>query len=94
MVIIVFSRCKITSKVLPMASSVASKVLPGLGTGAWSSLDSFGLDKILGQGVQTGGLLIPQDKIAQLIAYKHLHAISKTKAGYPECSSNRKRRCY
>ena len=30
------------------------------------------MDKIFGKGVHQGGFLIPQDKIAQLIAYKHL----------------------
>ena len=59
-------------KVLPMASSAVSKILPGLATGALSDLGSFGMDKILGQGVQTGGFMIPQNKINQLIAYKHL----------------------
>lgn len=49
-----------------------SKILPGLATGVLKSLGSFGMDKILGQGAQTGGFVIPQNKIDQLIAYKHL----------------------
>lgn len=30
------------------------------------------MDKIFGQGVQTGGFLVPQNKIDRLIAHKHL----------------------
>ena len=56
---------------LPMASSLTSKVLPGLATGALSSLGNFGMDKILGQ-VFPDGFLIPQNKIDHLIQYKHL----------------------
>ena len=41
-------------------------------TGVLKSLGSFGMDKILGQGVQTGGILIPQTKINQLIVQKNL----------------------
>lgn len=55
-----------------MASSAVSKILPGLATGALTSLGSFGMDKILGQGIQTGGFMIPQNKINQMIVYKHL----------------------
>ena len=51
-----------------MATKLASKVLPALATGALSSLDNFGMDKILGLG-QTDGFLIPQNKIDQLIKY-------------------------
>ena len=65
---------KMPQRLLPMATNLASKVLPGLATGALgplASLGNFGMDKILGQG-QTGCFLIPQNKIDQLIAYKHL----------------------
>ena len=55
---------RVLPKVLPVVSSVASEVLPGLVTGALSSLGSFGINKILGQGVQQGGFLILQDKMA------------------------------
>ena len=47
------------------------KAITPLATGALSGLASLGVDKIFGKG-QRGGFLIPQDKIAQLIAYKHL----------------------
>ena len=36
------------------------------------------MDKIFGKG-QQGGFLIPQDKIAQLIAYKHLLSAGQKK---------------
>lgn len=55
------------TKLLPMAA----KALPGLATGALSSVGNFTMDKILGRG-QTGGFLIPQNKIDQLIQHKNL----------------------
>ena len=51
---------KLLPAVLGSTLKIASKVLPGVATGALSSLGSFGMDKILGQGVQTGGFLVPQ----------------------------------
>ena len=56
------------AKVLPVATNPASKVLPGLATGALSNLGNFGMDKILGQGwyqntSQRGGFLILPNKI-------------------------------
>ena len=54
-----------------MAMPLAKKAIAPLATGALSGLASLGVDKIFGKG-QRGGFLIPQDKIAQLIAYKHL----------------------
>ena len=59
------------SKLLRMAMPLAKKAITSLATGALSGLASLGVDKIFGKG-QRGGFLIPQDKIAQLIAYKHL----------------------
>ena len=59
------------SKLLPMAMPLAKKAAAPLVTGALSGLASLGVDKIFGKG-QRGGFLFPQDKIAQLIAYKHL----------------------
>ena len=59
------------SKLLPMAMPLAKKAIAPLATGALSGLASLGVDKIFGKG-QRGGFLIPQDKIAQLIAYKHV----------------------
>ena len=49
----------------------ASKAIPALATGAMQALGSLGVDKIFGRG-QSGGFLIPQDKINQLIQYKDL----------------------
>ena len=56
------------AKALPF---VASKALPALATGAVSALGSLGIDKIFGKGM-TGGFLIPQNKIEQLIQHKNL----------------------
>ena len=50
-------------------TKAASKALPALATGAVSALGSLGIDKIFGKG-QSGGFLIPQNKIDQLIQYK------------------------
>ena len=58
-------------KALPFASRTASKLVPGLATGAMQALGSLGVDKIFGRG-QAGGFMIPQDKINQLIQYKDL----------------------
>ena len=59
------------SKLLPMAMPIVKKATAPLVTGALSGLASLGVDKIFGKG-QRGGFLIPMDKIAQLVAYKHL----------------------
>ena len=59
------------SKLLPMPMLLAEKAIAPLATGALSGLASLGVDKIFGKG-QQGGFLIPIDKIAQLINYKHL----------------------
>ena len=59
------------ARLLPMAMPLAKKAIAPLATGALSGLASLGVDKIFGKG-QRGGFLTPQDKIAQLIAYKHL----------------------
>ena len=60
------------TKALPYATKAVTKVAPALATGALQALGSLGIDKIFGNGVQTGGFLIPQDKIDQLIKYKDL----------------------
>ena len=54
-----------------MAIPYGRKVIPALATGAMQALGSLGVDKIFGRG-QSGGFLIPQDKINQLIQYKDL----------------------
>ena len=60
------------TKALPYATKAVSKLAPALATGAAQALGSLGIDKIFGNGVQTGGFLIPQDKIDQVIKYKDL----------------------
>ena len=57
------------AKALPFVTKAASKAFPALATGAVSVLGSLGVDKIFGKG-QSGGFLIPQNKIDQLIQYK------------------------
>ena len=64
------SLAALVPKLLPKAMQVATKVIPGLATGALTSLGNFTMDKILGQGLMCGGFLIPQDKIDKLIANK------------------------
>ena len=59
------------TRALPYAMKGVSKVAPALATGALQALGSLGVDKIFGKG-QSGGFLIPQDKIDQLIKYKDL----------------------
>ena len=66
------------SKLLPMAKPLTKKAVAPLATGALSGLASLGVDKIFGEG-QRGGFLIKQDKIAQLIAYKHLLSAGQKK---------------
>ena len=61
------------AKALPYATKAVTKVAPAPATGALQALGSLGIDKIFGNGAnQTGGFLIPQDKIDQLIKYKDL----------------------
>ena len=57
------------TKTLPYVTKAAAKALPALATGAVSALGSLGVDKMFGKG-QSGGFLIPQNKIDQLIQYK------------------------
>ena len=59
------------TRMLPYAGRAVSKVAPALATGALSALGSLGIDKIFGKG-QTGGFLVPQSKIDQLIKHKGL----------------------
>ena len=59
------------TRILPYATTAASKAAPALATGALSALGSLGIDKIFGKG-QKGGFLIPQNKIDQLIKHKSL----------------------
>ena len=59
------------TKLLPYATTAVSKAAPMLATGALSSLADLGVKKIFGEG-QTGGFLVPQSKIDQLIKYKSM----------------------
>ena len=59
------------AKALPFVAKATSKAIPALATGAVSALGSLGIDKIFGKGM-TGGFLIPQNKIEQLIQHKNL----------------------
>ena len=61
-----------------MAMPPAKKAIALLATGALSGLASLGEDKIFEKG-QRGGFLISQDKIVQLIAYKHLLSAGQRK---------------
>ena len=67
----------IASKALPMVMPLAKKAIGPLATGALSGLASLGINKLFGSG-QTGGFLIPDSKVKQLIQYKdHLTAKQK-----------------
>ena len=72
------SLIKLGSKLFPMAMPRAKRAITALATGALSGLASLGVDKIFGKG-QQAGVLIPQDKIAQLIVYKHLLSAGEKK---------------
>ena len=72
------SLIKLGSKLFPMAMPLAKRAITALATGALSGLASLGVDKIFGKG-QQAGVLIPQDKIAQLIVYKHLLSAGEKK---------------
>ena len=65
-----FNECSL-ARAPQISMPLAKKAIAPLTTGASSGLASLGVDKIFGKG-QRGGFLIPMDKIAQLVAYKHL----------------------
>ena len=64
------------STVLTLGRTFGPTIAKTLGLSALGGLASEGasqiVKKISGKGVQTGGFLIPQNKIDQLITYKHL----------------------
>ena len=60
-----------TSKLLPMAMPLVKKAAAPLATGALSGLASLSIDKLFGKG-QTGGFMIPNSKVNQLIQYKDM----------------------
>ena len=55
------------------------KAIAPIAAGDLSGLASLGVHKIFGKGVQQGSFFIPRDKIAQLIAYKHLLSAGQKK---------------
>ena len=64
------------TSILSLGRTLAPTLGKTLGLSALAGLASEGasqvVKKIAGKGVQSGGFLIPQNKIDQLIAYKHL----------------------
>ena len=64
------------STVLTLGRSFAPTIAKTLGLSALGGLASEGASQLVkaisGKGVQTGGFLVPQDKIEKLIEYKHL----------------------
>ena len=64
------------TSILTLGRTLAPTLGKTLGLSALVGLASEGasqvVKKISGNGIQSGGFLIPQNKIAQLIAYKHL----------------------
>ena len=64
------------STVLSLGKTFGPTIAKTLGLSALAGLASEGasqvVKKISGKGIQTGGFLIPQNKIDQLITYKHL----------------------
>ena len=66
------------SKLIAMAMPLAKKAIAPIAAGALSALASLGVDKIFVK-FQQGDFLIPQDKVAQLITYKHLLSAGQKK---------------
>lgn len=64
------------TSILSLGRAFAPTIAKTLGLSALSGLASEGasqiIKKISGKGVQSGGFLVPQDKIDKLIKYKHL----------------------
>ena len=64
------------STVLTLGRSFAPTIAKTLGLSTLGGLASEGASQLVkaisGKGVQTGGFLVPQDKIKKLIEYKHL----------------------
>ena len=93
------------TRALSYATSAISKAVPALATGAMSTLGSLGIDTIFGKGVQQGGFLIPQNKIEQLIKYRHLQSAGQKKTdfrfltnrgsvGYKANKETNRRKCF
>ena len=65
------SLMQLGTNLIPMVTKTATKLLPGVATGAVGALTDFGVSKALGFG-QTGGFLISQDMVDKLVAHKNL----------------------
>ena len=69
-------RKQVGGSLLSTVLSLGMRALPAigktLGLSALGGLAEAGAKKLIGSGQQTGGFLIPQDKINKLIEYKHL----------------------
>ena len=69
-------RKQVGGSLLSTVLSLGMRALPTigktLGLSALGGLAEAGAKKLIGSGQQTGGFLIPQDKINKLIEYKHL----------------------
>ena len=74
------------TRMLPYAGRAVAKVAPPLATGALSALGSLDIDKLFGKK-QTGGFLVPQSKIDQLIKYKSLSVDKETEGRHSCCSA-------
>ena len=72
----VFPCKQVGGSILTLGRTLAPTLGKTLGLSALAGLASEGasqiVKKISGNGIQSGGFLIPQNKIDQLIAYKHL----------------------
>lgn len=66
-------------------SSLLQNRLVSLATGNIQALGSLRMDKIFGKGVQQGGFLIPQNKIEQLMKYKHLLSAGQKNSFWIPC---------
>ena len=69
-------RKQVGGSLLSTVLSLGMRALPAigktLGLSALGGLAEAGAKKLIGSGQQTGGFLIPQDKINKLIEYQHL----------------------
>ena len=58
------------TKLLPMATKVASKAAPALATGALSALGSLGIDKIFGKGIEIPKKILSSIEFFNKFVYK------------------------
>ena len=66
------------TKLLPMATKVASKAAPALASGALSALGSLGIDKIFGKGIEIPKKFFPQlNSLINLFTKKQIENLNK-----------------